>query len=101
MMNAIAVTLGTFITHIEIKKMIGYSFIERVADTYKSLLITIVMCSVVYAVKFALGFVLIPVIIKLIIEVMVGFVTYWLLSMVFKIDVYVELVNIIKKVSDG
>ena len=97
MMNAIAVTLGTLVTHIEIKKMIGYSFAERMADTYKSFLATIVMCSIVYAVKLAFNGVLVPVIIKLIVEVLVGFVSYWILSKVFKIDVFVELVKIVKK----
>ncbi len=97
MMNAIAVTLGTLVTHIEIKKMIGYSFVERMADTYKSFFATIVMCSIVYAVKLAFNGVLVPVIIKLIVEVLVGCVSYWILSKIFKIDVFVELVKIVKK----
>lgn len=96
MANAIAVSLGTLVTHVEIKKMIGYSFVERLADTYKSLISAIIMCAVVFAVKRILGDIIIPIIIKLIIEVLVGMLSYWILSIIMKIDVYSELLDIIK-----
>jgi hypothetical protein len=55
------------------------------------------MCFIVYAVKLAFNCVLVPVIIKLMVEVLVGCVSYWILSKIFKIDVFVELVNLVKK----
>ena len=94
--TAIAVCLGTIVTHIEIRKMIGYTFVERITDTYKSVISSIVMCFIVYALKFLLVGIDIPIIFKLIVEVVAGIFSYWLLSILFRIDVYRELVDIVR-----
>lgn len=102
MMNAIAVSLGTLITHIEVRKMIGYSMMERVQDTYRAIISSFLMCVVVLLVQRSLNPMVIPVIIKLIVEVLSGGITYLILSMVLRIDVFRELIEIIsrrKKVS--
>lgn len=97
MMNAIAVSLGTLITHIEVKKLIGYSMMERIQDTYKALISSILMCLVVLLVQRSLNLADIPVIIKFVAEVLSGGITYLILSILLRIDVLRELINIITK----
>ncbi|MBR3507281.1 MAG: lipopolysaccharide biosynthesis protein [Lachnospiraceae bacterium] len=97
MMNAIAVSLGTLITHIEVKKLIGYSMMERIQDTYKALISSLFMCVVVLIVQHCINPIVIPEIIKLIAEVLSGGVTYLILSMVLKIDVFSELLDIVSR----
>ena len=97
MMNAIAVSLGTLITHIEVKKLIGYSMMERIQDTYKALISSLFMYVVVLIVQHCINPIVIPEIIKLIAEVLSGGVTYLILSMVLKIDVFSELLDIVSR----
>lgn len=97
MSNAIAVCLGTLITHIEIQKMIGYTIIERLADNYKSVISSILMCIVVYFTKVLLGYFVIPVVICLVVEVVIGVAFYWIMAKILRNEVYNEIVNFIKK----
>ena len=97
MTSAVAVSLGTLVTHIEIKKMIGYSLWERILDTHKSLISAIIMCALMMIVKIKLIDAIDTMIIRLIIEVIVGMVSYLILSIVLKIDVYNELIDILRR----
>ncbi len=101
MMNAVAASLGTFVTHLEVKKLIGYTLTERLRDSYKSLISALVMCGVVIGVKYLLSSVSLPVIVLLLIEVLIGAVTYLVLSVLLKIDVFYELLNAIKRRRTG
>lgn len=96
MANAIAVSLGTLVTHVEVKKLINYTLRERFQDTYKSLVSSLVMCAIVLGSKHLLRPVSIPVILLLLIEVLVGGPAYLVLSMVMKNDVFAEIISMLK-----
>ncbi len=96
MMNAIAVTLGTLVTHIEVKKLIGYTFLERFNDSIKSLLSALIMCGFVMIVRFSLSSISLPISLLLIIEIFIGVISYIMLSILTKNDVFLEVINIIK-----
>ena len=95
--NAIAVSLGTLVTHIEVRKLIGYTLLERVKDTYKSFIAAAIMCGTVTIIKRMLKLVVLPVVVKLFIEVVIGVCAYLLLSILFKINVFAELFEMIKR----
>ena len=72
MTNAIAAGLGTLVTHLEVKKLIGYTLTDRLKDTYKSLISALVMCAVVMGAKYILNRFAFPAIVLLIIEIAIG-----------------------------
>lgn len=97
LINAIAVSLGTVVTHIEVKKIIGYTLIERLKDTYKSLISSVVMCIIVVSIKNVLIPFVPHTILLLIIEITIGGLAYLLMSVLLKIDVFNELLVLGKK----
>ncbi len=97
MMNAIAACLGTLVTHIEVKKMIGYSLMNRLKDTYKSFIAALLMCLAVVAVKSALRTYGVPTICLLIFEVLAGGAVYIIISALIKIDVFIEIFKLLFK----
>lgn len=94
--NAIAVSCGTLVTHIEVKRLIGYSFLERIGDTYKSLIAVGVMCLVLFFVKRILQCVIFFDLIRLFVEVLIGVCVYILVSIIFKNEVLSEIISIIR-----
>ncbi len=101
MANTIAAGLGTLITHVEVKKLIGYTLSDRVRDTYKSLISALIMCVAVAGIKHALKGILLPITVKLIIEAVVGSVVYVLMSIILKIEVFNELFSVVKNRGSG
>lgn len=97
MTNAIAVSLGTLVTHLEVKKLIGYTLTDRLKDTYKSLISALVMCAAVVGAKYILNQFSLPAIVLLIIEIVIGGFSYIFLSVLLKIDVFKELLSFLKK----
>lgn len=97
MTNAIAASLGTLITHLEVKKLIGYTLTDRLKDIYKSLISAVVMCAVVVGAKYILNQFSFPAIVFLIIEIAIGVFSYILMSALLKIDVFKELLVFLKK----
>ncbi len=98
MTNAIAAGLGTLVTHLEGKKLIGYTLTDRLKDTYKSLISALVMCAVVMGAKYILNRFAFPAIVLLIIEIAIGGLSYMLMSVLLKIDVFKELFDILRKI---
>lgn len=98
MTNAIAAGLGTLVTHLEVKKLIGYTLTDRLKDTYKSLISALVMCAVVMGAKYILNRFAFPVIVLLIIEIVIGGLSYMFMSVLLKIDVFKELFDILRKI---
>mgnify|MGYP001078723432 CR=1 FL=1 len=98
MTNAIAAGLGTLVTHLEVKKLIGYTLTDRLKDTYKSLISALVMCAVVMGAKYILNRFAFPAIVLLIIEIAIGGLSYMLMSVLLKIDVFKELFDILRKI---
>ncbi len=96
MANAIAASLGTLVTHVEVKKLINYTLKERFRDTCKSLVSSLIMCAVVLGSKHLLQSVSMPVILLLLIEVFVGGTAYLVLSAVIKNDVFTEIISMLK-----
>ena len=94
--NAVAVSLGTVVTHIEVNKLISYTLFDRFRDINKSLFAAILMCSTVIAVKALLNVVLFPIIVKLVVEIFIGIITYILLSILFRINVFYEVLATLK-----
>ena len=94
--NAIAASLGTIVTHIEVKNMIGYTLLDRFKDMYKSLVSAGLMCVIVAIVKAMLKSVGLPTIIELVIEIMSGVGSYILLSILFRIDNIYEIFEVLK-----
>lgn len=97
MTNAIAVSLGTLVTHLEVRKLIGYTLTDRLKDTYKSLVAALVMCAVVVGAKHILNQFSLPAIVLLIIEIVIGGLIYMFMSALLKIDVFKELLGLFKK----
>lgn len=94
--NAVAVSLGTFITHCEVKKMINYSFSERLKDSYKSILSAIVMCVVLWGIILLLDSCKLSPLVKLLIEVLAGSAVYTIISIAMKNDVLKGMLDIVK-----
>lgn len=97
MTNAVAASLGTLVTHFEVKKLIGYTLLDRIKDTYKSLISALIMGAVVVWIKYSLIPISIPVIFILIIEVLAGGISYIILSILLKNDVFNEMLSFMKK----
>ena len=89
--NAIAVSLGTLVTHIEVKKLINYSLCERLHDTYKSLIASAIMCGFLYGVSELILNIPLPTIVVLLFKAIVGIIIYMGVSVILKNEVLIEL----------
>ena len=94
--NAIAACIGTISTHIGVRKLIGYTIFERIKDTYKSLISTVLMCIVLFAIIMTLNYFSFPIIMELVIEVLVGIIVYMTSSLLLKNEVLFEILKVIK-----
>lgn len=94
--NAIAVSLGTLVTHIEVKKIIGYTFLERILDTYKSIIAVGVMCLALLFINRILPNVINIALVRLLMEVFVGACVYILVSVICRNEVLLEIVSQIR-----
>lgn len=95
--NAITASLGAFLTHIEVKKVIGYSIIERIKDTYKSILSTLMMCLVLYIINDFIDSIMAYAIAKLLFKILVGVGVYVFLSIFLKNDVFLDILLYLKQ----
>lgn len=84
---------ATIVNMIPNGKCIGYSVIEQIVDILPFIVMSLIMGMVVNLVNYCnLSYVL-----KLFIQVPLGVLCYLLMSIVFKIDIFVDLVTMIKK----
>lgn len=97
MANAIAVSLGTLITHFEVKKLIDYTFLDRFKDTYKSIFSAIIMCVVILLSNLVFMKISIPIIVVFLLKIIMGIIIYILLSLLLKNSVFFELMCLLKK----
>ena len=90
--SAITVPLGLFVNSYPNKKLLKYGYFEQIKDILPALLLAIVMGIVVYCIKFLifnLWFLLL-------LQIIVGIIIYIGLCILFKIESFTYLVNIIK-----
>lgn len=97
MANAIAACLGTVVTHLEVRKMTGYSIADRIRDNIKSLVASLVMCAGVILIGRLLNGAGMPVVVKLLLEIVAGGGVYILMSLLLRIDVLRELMQMVKR----
>lgn len=70
-------------------KMINYTFGEQIIDILKPIVVSIVMCAIVYL----LNFIPISNIILVLLQAIVGIVFYWFVSFVSKDETYLYVIN--------
>lgn len=97
MSNAFAVCLGTLVTHVEVKKLIGYTIVDRLKDSYKAILSTIVMTFLVVMSSVFFKRYIQSTFAIMIIKIFVGVVTYVLSSIFLKNKVFYEILGFIRK----
>lgn len=94
MTGIITTVISCFVNAYPNKKLIGYSYSEQFRDILPSLLASMTMCAMVLLVG-TLGF---SPLITLIVQIFAGIVFYLIISMIFKIKSYNQIVTILKSV---
>ena len=84
MSSVVTAWLDWLVNAFTTKKLIGYSFIEQFMDMFPSMLISLAMYIVVWIVGFWCQSVELMTIFVLVIQVVVGILTYLLLSVLFR-----------------
>lgn len=85
--------VATFINAFPNKKILNYSYIEQIKDILPSILLSFVMGIIVYIIGY---FPLKPFFI-LLIQIISGIIIYFMLSKIFKLEVYKYFINTIKE----
>lgn len=94
---AVVAVLSAFISYLEVRSLIKYSFIECLGDIYKPLLASAIMGIFIYF----LDLTILPLIninsniLILVIKVIFGIIIYVLLSLILKMNEYKEIKNLI------
>ena len=91
---AISTVISSFINAYPNKKLLDYSYFEQIKDILPSIGIALFMAVVVYLI----GLVKLPLIIILIIQLFAGAIIYLSLSYLFKLETFMYLLNMLKKV---
>lgn len=86
--------INWFINSFPNKKLIQYTYMEQIKDVVPSLLMSLVMCGCVLFI----GLLDLHVIVLLAVQIVVGVVSYLLMSVLFKPQPYVMTLNIVKKI---
>ena len=97
MSNAIAVSLGTFVTHLEVQKLIDYTLFERLKDSFKSIMTSIIMCIILYFTSLLMAKLNLPIFVFMLIKILIGIITYIFFSYILKNQVFFELINMFKE----
>lgn len=97
MSNAIAVSLGTFVTHLEVRELIGYTLFERLKDSLKSIVASIIMCVCIYFISLLISKLNFHIFVFMIIKILIGIITYVIISFIFRNQVFFELISVIKR----
>ena len=91
--------LSALVTFMEVKKMINYTFIELFYDIFKPIVASIIMGGIIFLSNY--GYRLSPFIqtrtIAFIIKVLVGMISYLILSIVLKMESFYALNDILKE----
>lgn len=96
--KAIAITMligavaNAIIDAIPNQKLLGYNFVQQVKDTAPSFVMSLIMFAVVYPISF----VKMNVYLLLVIQVTVGVIIYFGLSVIFKTESFLYLVDLLK-----
>lgn len=86
-LRAVTDFISTFINAYPNKKLLNYSFSQQWRDVFPSLLLSAVMCVIVYSVQFAVEGTLLT----LAVQILVGVLVYGGLSWLFKLESFVYL----------
>ncbi len=89
---AVVALITAILTQLATKKMIDYSVIEWIRDMLPHMGITLIMCIMVRLIGIILP---LNVFFILIVQICVGVTVYWLLSLLFRIEMYYEIKGII------
>jgi len=85
--------IAVIINMIPGKRLVGYSMGEQILDVLPQVGVSLVMGAAVYFIGFALS---LPLIVELIIQIIVGFILYLVLSYVFRLSVFKDLLGFVK-----
>ena len=85
--------IGFFVNSFPNKKLVSYAYLEQIKDVLPSLILALFM----YVIVLLIGFISLHPFWLLIIQVLVGIVIYLVLSMIFKPQPYIIMLNIVKK----
>jgi O-antigen/teichoic acid export membrane protein len=91
-MRAVTDFVCTFINAYPNKKLLNYSFFEQWKDVFPSLLLSAVMCAIVYGVQFIVSGLLLT----LVVQIIVGVVVYAGLAWLFKLESFYYLLGMMK-----
>lgn len=91
--GAITTIISCFVNASPNKKLIDYSYFEQIRDMLPSFLASIIMGAVVLAI----GLIKINIIVKLAIQVLVGITIYLLISVVFKLNAFKLIIEVLKR----
>ncbi len=91
-MRAVTDFVCTFINAYPNKKLLNYSFFEQWKDVFPSLLLSAVMCAIVYSVQFFVSGLLLT----LVVQIIVGVVVYAGLAWLFKLESFYYLLGMMK-----
>ena len=95
--GAITTIISCFVNAYPNKKLIGYSYLEQIKDILPAFVMSIVMFLVVYMIgKLNFGN-----IILLVIQVLVGIVLYIALSVIFKVDSFKAILELVRNKKNG
>lgn len=96
---AVVAVLSEFITYLDVRSMIGYSFKERVEDRVLPCFSAIIMGGVILMIdSLFLSKVAFSNILRLFIKVLIGVIVYCLLSVVLKLKGFQEIMALLKSV---
>ena len=85
--------INQIVNSIPNKKIMQYGYIEQIKDIIPSLTLSFIMVCIVYPIKFLN----VSIIIVLLLQVLIGAVTYVLLSKLFKVEEFSYLLNMLRK----
>ncbi|MDT2782431.1 lipopolysaccharide biosynthesis protein [Vagococcus fluvialis] len=83
--------ISTIINSYPNRKLLGYGYKEQLRDIIPSFFISVLMGAVIYPIKFLINNALV----LMSIQIILGVLVYWLLSYLFKLEIYFYLKNTI------
>lgn len=95
--NASAVVIATLYTQYEVKKLIGYTFKERIFDSYKPFIASIIMCISIHFVSKCIEIYHLSIWIVLTVKIFVGISVYVVSAIILRCDIYKEILSLIKR----
>lgn len=95
--NVLFAVISMMINILPNEKLIGYTFWEQFTDLAPSFLSSIIMCVAVLGI----GYLPLPDILLIFLQVITGIILYLICSLVFKIDSFYYVINILRNMKEG